>query len=270
MSTFEEMIQNVTVKHQHKIKKFCQPLVDHLGVSHFSCTKITNSGKIYLLSSNPKWSEYYFSEKFYLKQPHFRHPRNFQSSITLAAQIENKEYDEIRLTASQKFNVNFGLGIIKKVSDGVMIFGFDSNTANKLHSTLFLNEIALLRRFVAYFTAENQFILKELENHQVSLIEYLGSKFDHADIPVTMHLAGRDNLLEKLGFRIKAILSDKDKSVLRHLLNGYSATQIAGILKLSPRTIEHGIERAKNKLSCFSKSELIRIAKDLELFGYLD
>lgn len=52
-------------------------------------------------------------------------------------------------------------------------------------------------------------------------------------------------------------LSRRHKECLYYLTKGMTFKQIARILNLSPRTIEHHIEYVKIKLGCFSRTQLI-------------
>lgn len=52
-------------------------------------------------------------------------------------------------------------------------------------------------------------------------------------------------------------LSDRQKECLYYLTKGMTSKQIARVLQLSPRTVEHYIEFIKIKLGCFSRADLI-------------
>jgi DNA-binding CsgD family transcriptional regulator len=54
-------------------------------------------------------------------------------------------------------------------------------------------------------------------------------------------------------------LSTRESQCLHFFAKGKTAKMIAGILKLSPRTVEHYLENAKIKLNASSKAELIDI-----------
>jgi len=62
-------------------------------------------------------------------------------------------------------------------------------------------------------------------------------------------------------------LSSIELNVMNLLLEGYSAAQIALRLFRSSRTVEHHIERIKEKLGCCSKGELIQKARKMERFN---
>ena len=55
-------------------------------------------------------------------------------------------------------------------------------------------------------------------------------------------------------------ITKKEVAVLQYMIRGKTAKQIASILHLSHRTIEHRIENIKNKFGVKSRSELIDIA----------
>jgi len=52
-------------------------------------------------------------------------------------------------------------------------------------------------------------------------------------------------------------LSERERLCLFHLCKGYTMKEIAKIIGLSPKTIETYIDRAKQKLNCQNKAELI-------------
>lgn len=52
-------------------------------------------------------------------------------------------------------------------------------------------------------------------------------------------------------------LSKREKECLYYLTKGMALKQIARVLNLSPRTIEHHVESVKLKLGCFSRAHLV-------------
>lgn len=56
---------------------------------------------------------------------------------------------------------------------------------------------------------------------------------------------------------MKYDLTDREQDVVKVLVLGKSIKEIAAILKLSPRTIEHYINNIKLKCNCKKQSELI-------------
>ena len=52
-------------------------------------------------------------------------------------------------------------------------------------------------------------------------------------------------------------LSKRELQALKLFLQGYTISQVADVIHLSPRTIEMYLQKLKEKLHCESKSELI-------------
>ena len=72
--------------------------------------------------------------------------------------------------------------------------------------------------------------------------------------------------LKNLGIEVSC--SVREIEVMKLLLEGYSASQIGKEIFLSRRTIEHHLERIKDKLGCTSRAELIQKARELEALEY--
>lgn len=268
MCSLEEMLLKVSGRHQNKINKFCQPLLTHFGINSFSYHKLMNTGGYYLIGNHVEGYHYYFSEKLHLIQPHFRHPQNFQSCVSLSRNIPDETYQQGLQKAHEKFGVHFGVVLINKITDGMEFIDLGVNSSSVMHEVLILNELPLIRKFIQKFIEENQFLFKLLEDNQVNLQEIIGLKFQKAEIALTASLPRRKQFLATLGIKMPESLSKRDDAVLKHLLEGNSASQIAKKLHLSCRTIEHYMERLKEKLICYSKADLIKKARELEEIGY--
>lgn len=269
MTTLVEMVQNGTIRHHNKIKAFCRPLEDYFGVNCFTYNKVLNSGHFYSLGSHPGWIEHYYSEKLYLNQPHIRHPHNFRNGISLLKNIKCEKYIHNNQIAKEKFNVSPGLVILNHVPNGLEMIGLDTNTSNLMHDSLMINEINLIKCFIDKFITENKSLLNILEESAVNMEVLMGDKFKVADISIMGQMNNRKDFLKKMGVDIPETLTARENEVLTHLVEGKSATQIAIALHLSSRTIEHHLEKLKNKLNCHSKTELIKKARKIELFSLI-
>lgn len=77
--------------------------------------------------------------------------------------------------------------------------------------------------------------------------------------------------LERLGY-LKSdhvrTLTLRELECLQYLHEGLYAREIGQILHVSPRTVEKNLESIKNKLVCFSKTELMHYANLLHTAGF--
>jgi len=230
--------------------------------------KISDSGCFSVLTSNIAWGEFFGAEKNYLIDPYLRHPKFFQSGVVL---LHNKDEDSVlRMINSQKFNRLISLFISNRTADGLETFGFASNSFDDNQVSLLLSELPLLRMFFKKFREENRAIFRAVDENQIDLAKLIGPSFYENGLKSASPSSARDRLLQDLGMLDPSSLTSREVGVVKLLLQGLSASKIALQVHLSKRTVEHHIERIKEKLGCDSKAELIQKARELEQFGCLD
>lgn len=269
MTSLEEMLKGISEKHHKRINKYCNPLETHLGINHLCIYRETNDGQFSVLTSQPDWMRYYFANHLYLKQPHFCHPETFKECVALSKHIPDENYQELLQEASSKYNINFSLMLMNKTKLGKSIVFLDVNSKDKLHDTLLVNELPFIRRFIANFMEDHKDLFLLMNESQEHLSKLVKCKTKTASTPVMKSISSRHLLFNKFGLDLNYAFTLRETELLREYVKGYSATQIAQRLHLSKRTIEHSIERIKNKLCCQSKAELFQKAREFELFGII-
>ena len=262
MSSYLDLVQLITVRFHDKILKSCAPLFDCLNLNHFWYYKIRNDGRFAFFDSNIAWCEYYGGEKLYLTHPYLRHPKFHREGVYL---LKHEFPQDSKLSPAINFKNDFQ--IINKIPDGVEAYGFSSDSSNEDQYLLFINELNLLRLFMEKFRKENSSIFSYLENNLIDLVDLIGPSFYQNDMLAILEPSTREAYLKKMNFEDICNLSSIELSVMSLLLEGYSAAQIASHLFRSSRTVEHHIERMKEKLGCCSKGELIQKARQMERFN---
>lgn len=251
------MIQAVTVKHHNKIKKACAPLFKFLNLNEFWYYKIWESGEKVYFGSNPEWSEYYVSNHYNFHSPVNCHPKFYRSGSFTFTTVKSLAEAQPLPEAKRRFNIHPNLLIISKIEEGIEGFGFSSPSAETRQVELLLSEQPLLKLFFKKFRQENGSLFAELEENKIDLKKIIGSKFLANRFLLDSDRAQRIALLKSLGLSNFASLTDREIDVCKRLMRGFSAGQIAIQIHASKRTVEHRIERIKEKLNCYSKSELI-------------
>jgi DNA-binding CsgD family transcriptional regulator len=272
MKTIQTMHAAVSSKFNDKLKAFVAPLEDYLGVSQFYYYRITNSGHYASAGSNPEWRDFYFWEKQYLLCPVFRHPDNFQTGLIDLRAFQDEKMNRLTKTAKESYDVNFSLQFTKRTAWGIEVFGFGIDTDDPLHHMALLNELSLLKLFIRRYKETFFPLNRVLEDNQADIASEIGPSFFKLTAPVKKILdpKARAAFLKKMGVTLSSPLSPRETEIASHLLEGNTALDIAALLHLSKRTVEHHIERLKNKLNCDSKTDLIKKAWDLQLAGLLD
>ncbi len=265
MCSYLKMLQLGNDRFNDVILKFCSSFFDVLNLNHFWYYKLTNDGNISFTGSKAEWTELFAAEKFFLIYPQLRHPKFLNQSVNLHKDVQDEFLKKIYDTSASKFGISQSLVFVNKIPEGVEEFGFSSSSCSEAQTSLFLSEMPLFRLFIRKFKLRNHAVLDWLENNQVNLGNIIGPAFYEDNRP---KMPERLALLEKMGLGFGSPLTPREVDVITLILLGHSAGKIAPKIYLSKRTVEHHIERIKDKLGCSSKAELIQKAREMESFGF--
>jgi LuxR family transcriptional regulator len=275
MLSWKEIVQDYIIKYSNQIKKTTQPLRDHFGISYFTYHQIDNAGKYTVLVDRPDWAEHYVSEKIFLNDPYLRHFKVYGSGLCL---MENNGSEEYRKTIVREgkalLNMDMGVILIQKQENLVEFFGFAGDKKTSSLNSLYSNHPQLLHSFAVHFKKEMNAVLTDMAKEANSLLELKGPDF-LCSVPIEPKIGShtRRAFLKDLGLKKEAgqaeLLTPRERECLRWLLEEKSAKETAALLGLSPRTIESYFENIKGKFSCWSKQEVLNIARNLQDAGLL-
>jgi DNA-binding CsgD family transcriptional regulator len=266
MSDYYDMIKKITIQHHDAVKKSWQFFFDCFNANHFWYYRLMNNGYISFLDSNPTWCEYFASQKFYLEDPFVRHPKFVQEGVYITKDQEDEEsFGRILTSGRDKFSFQVNLRLLNKIPGGIEEFGF---SFKHFQTSMIFNTLPLIRLFTKKFHNNNQTLDQKLREYQIDLASLIGPNFYLPHSHFDSQNSKNRIFLEKMGVR-STELTLTEKEVIQNLLNGYSAGKTASKMFRSKRTVEHHIERIKEKLSCSSKAELIQTSRELEQLGYL-
>lgn len=275
MYSWKEIVQNYIARHSDRIKKVSQPIREHFGVAYFTYHRIDITGKYTVLVDRPDWAEHYVEEKIFQDDPYLRHPDVYETGICLIEQHGSPEYKKWVMRSGQEvLDVDLGVILIEKGEDCVEFFGFASKKDKSALEKVYLNQPGLLKSFAVHFKRELNDILEDMAEEPITL-QHLKGKDCHnhelisPSIPLDAHHAYLADLGLKEDLAKAALLTNRERECLNLLLAGKSAKDTALFLNLSPRTVEFYFENIKNKLSCWSKQEVLAKAKSLQQLGLL-
>lgn len=260
------MIQYVNDRFYNQIVSYCSSLFDSFNLNHFWYYKLTNDGHISFVGTQPEWEEYFASEKLYLTYPNHRHPKFHYDRTILYKHVEDESLKRI-CDLCCDFGMRQALVFVNKIPDGIEEFGFSSGTHSDIQTSLFLSEMNLFRLFAKKFKEDNFKLLAGVEDNRVNLSELMGSDFYKNDIQSEKIHQFKVSFLKTLGIAVEEPLSAREIEIIKLISRGYSAGKIAKRAYLSRRTIEHNIERIKDKLCCDSKVDLVQKTRELEQIG---
>lgn len=275
MLSWEEIVQNYIIKHFNKISKTTLPLRDHFGINYFTYHKIDHAGKYTVLVDRPNWAEHYVSNQIYLNDPYLRHFSVYKSGICLIESNGSEEYKEtVREEGKKVLDIDLGVLLIQKNENSVEFFGFAANKATSALERIYLNHPRLLRSFAIHFKKELGHILTGMQSDASSLVTLKGQDFlckqpICPDITSSTCLAYYRDLGMKYEVEKAEKLTPRERQCLKLLIQDKSAKETGVILGLSPRTVESYFENIKNKMSTWSKQEILKLSRHFEEMGIL-
>lgn len=110
----------------------------------------------------------------------------------------------------------------------------------------------------------------EINNAIINVLNYGGSPMSPAIARKTLQLLGKSSApqsAETKAVEIDAILSDREKEILKQVIHGHDAKRIGEILNISVLTVRKHIANIYQKLHVNSRAQIIHLAHDRKWFN---
>ncbi|WP_058477833.1 LuxR C-terminal-related transcriptional regulator [Legionella steigerwaltii] len=101
------------------------------------------------------------------------------------------------------------------------------------------------------------------QNNKYTLTAVKSPVYIRNKVSGTLNLIKIDRKTPLANISNDPIVSERELQCLYYLIKGFALKQIAYVLEISPRTVEHHINNAKSKLNCYHRSDLIEKASQL-------
>lgn len=266
MNDLLEMQSRVSKKFHDKFQSFCDPLVNCFEVNQFYHYQLSRSGHFVNLGLNFDWEQWLLSNDLFYNLPMFKNQENFKEGIVFLTSFDDEKNSILWETAYKKFNVNFTIELVNKTREGSEGFGFGLKSSDPLRKMAFLKELPLLKLFIKQYREEFKSDIPNFYNYAVDISRQI--KPSIFPIKASEYDANRNQFLKKMRIEIPSLLTEREVDVASYLIKGYSASEIGEKLFIARRTVEHHLERMKDKFDCPNKSVLIRKIQELETIGY--
>jgi len=212
-----------------------------------------------MLSNTPAWTKHYSIQKEWPIDSD-GHPLRYNLWDFIPPDDSNSMVN----IGAGKFNFHHGITIISVLEGYHEFFGFATHKENESIKNLYFQNIDLLERFICYFHEQTVALLKKLYSNEIfvpsAAIQDDESYLGFPKCPNYKNEFIQATPLNKLPLNIngkKLILSPRESEILKWLLMGKTASEIADILHRSRRTIETHMETLKLKTNSSKKSDMI-------------
>lgn len=275
IKNFKEFLRN-NEKQQDTLKKLTEPLERSFGIDVFWHATVHNDG----LSSNicnyndsfcHFWENHWYQSIDFMVSPEHLNEGYFFLDY-------DNRYNKYTQKTAQKYPIYHPFMIIRKEGNHkANLFGFSSKRYLANLPSLYINNLSILNSYIDYFLKSDSNYKTPSGENMIDLATvrgkdfYYGQRYGEGSLPQKKQ---NTSFLKQIGVcpnLLKAAenLTKREKEVLLTYLERKTAAQIGEELGLSHRTIQTYIENFKNKLSAFTKEELIASGKILNMAGLL-
>ncbi len=238
-----------------KISEIFNPL-ENMGITTFVYQNFINDKQYFPVANNINWIKYHLNNMCDFN-------KTFQQKIFLSEKDihtfwPSKPIDPL-LTSFYSFNIWNGIMIVNRStkSSSIEAFSFATNYENTDIINFYISNFQRLKEFILFFKKK---ILDDKDELILSKSITLKNPLLFKDSLNTFEKIRRpDNfVLSTISTNSGPInISCRENECLLYLSKGQSFKEIASNLNISSRTVESHLSNIKNKLNCYSKSQII-------------
>lgn len=228
----------------------------------FVYVKVFKNNSRISLSNNYSWSKFFFNNfSKYTNGEIF----NFFDDKRIYFQLWkllDEGSNQLIVDTGKEFDIGNGIDIILPNQEFTEFFVFATNKSDQAINNFYLNNFDVLTQAIFYFKDKARNIIKEAEKN--GIIEYTGTVLPGKS------LINKQEILKQIEPKRYYLphdvyLTPMEYSCVSLLADLKSIKEISNSLNLSEKTVETYFDRVKNKVKYYRKSDLINIAKYLNL-----
>lgn len=263
---------NILLTTECDIRAICDQFFTKSPINYFGYADVSANGTYFVLSTHAAWHRHIYESKIYAKER--------LDAVTEREQIV--VWDSLwplrAAHAKENFHLNQCITLARKLNNRYELCCFGTNTDRFKSFDFYLNNMNLLKTFIAYFKDKSMPIIKSAneKKHQLLLDGYVD---DFKKNKIFNNQNFIDDNIPDFSIDRYVINVGKDKSVyltkreiqcLLLTLQGKSAKKVAAILNISPKSVEFYIKNAKTKWGCYSKQQLFQKALQSGLLALME
>jgi len=254
------------ISHSLDIRAISSVLVP-FGIHYFNHVRIYKNGSRLSLGTEATWLKHFFDYEYYNKGYFSKNPTLINANYILWNAVSS---DGIMEIAKNDFNISNGFTIIRRYKEYIDFFLFASTRENYKVNNFYINNIDILERFIDYYMAKADKIIKGCKP-DVLIHRYDESSADTQSSQLIINSSLRELFYSATDLSKFIMNSDQGEIKLskrqyecaKLLLKQSSIKEIAKALNIMPRTCYSYIDDIKVKFDCNTKSQLINKIKKI-------
>lgn len=260
---------------QDRLNKLADPLRTYFGIDTFWYATLRKDGLYTNVCNYIEPFFQFFDNNWSGKIDYLGCPSGLKSGYTFLDY--NPNFSRFQEAHKHQILIHHVFLILRKDKAGNAYYlGLSSKKPNPLLPSLYVNHLPLLNKFLDHVIQNFQKDRGLLEEGSINLAEeqgpdvFYGKKYPKETCTDSYRNC---KFLSSLGvnkalFSRALLLSEREREVLASCVAGNTASQIADQLLLSRRTVEHYLDKIKEKLDLPSKKELIQCGRLLAEAGF--
>jgi len=233
--------------HAQEVRQICAPLFEATPITHFTYSRLYNSGETMLLVSDPEYHEHFwrkgYNEEFF---------QNYSAGIYLSRTLCSEAIKD-----AAEFHINFPMMQIHKKPDYFEAVGLATNIKDNNIFEFYLKNLDLIENFLYYFKYQARFLIEKSKN-ELLISSAIIEKNNAREITTPQIVCKPNKYIINTRSGDKYI-TIREYDCLKLLAKGLTSKQIAQALDISYRTVESYLGTVKQRLNINYKSELITI-----------
>jgi DNA-binding CsgD family transcriptional regulator len=244
-----------------EVRRICQPLETHFGVSSYVYFKLMPDGTKIQLGTDGAWMAHYYEQQYHLHSVFEKHPDEYNKGVVPWSAL--RTHDSI-LTDARDFGIYNGLTMINPVNDGCEFIFVGVNEDNQHLTAFHLNNLDVLEKFHQQFKEQAAGLIEKAYADPLYFPDaYARHYVTHEAVPMLQDSDRRHAMIDKLRQSAPIVLTVREYDIGRLLLQGMSMKEAARALDVSVRTVETHVAHIKEKCGLHFKGELIAKLRDI-------
>lgn len=256
-----------------EISDICKPLRT-LDISYFSHVNVNKHAQFSAIGTNPKFTKYYFENELYNND--IASNINELGDHVIWDLMPRCVQTEQMYKEAALFDIRHNFTIIHKEKEETNCYHFSTHINNRAFNQTYLSNIDLLNKFIQHFRGKvnaSKHLLSaydmKFELTEKSRLEDFGFKETNSILELEKKRKAFSSHLEVNSPRLKCAvilhkntlkpitLAPQQMRCLLLLLGGKTNKEIARILHISYRTVEHHVDRIKDLLKVRNSKQLL-------------
>jgi DNA-binding CsgD family transcriptional regulator len=241
----------------------CSPFMQQMNVNYICHAIHYNNGKQFNLMTNLPFMAFALEKEGFAAKSEAFCNRIAQLPLGETRIGIRNELPEDNIQSNfYSFDIWNGISFYKRLEDRIIVWAFSCSREKKDIISTYINSLPLFNQFILYLSYKIKMAYLKSPRHPLLLSGYNLPDYS----PPTNNTP--NNLMHNMQvpryyYNDYEYLTEREYACISQLAEGKSTKGIAQYLKISPRTVETFIEKAKHKTNSYNKEHLINLYHDI-------